>query len=551
MGDFMAVLGSMSIQASIIIVVVLMLRIIFKKLHVEKKYMMFLWVVPFFCLIFPWKISVPNGFWQMAPSEISYENTGDDRGLEQDLNIGFAQNLQDKDTSKELSADEDNSIELVEQGDLADHENTTKKSKSPNVRFKISHVLGVVWATGVLVLLIWNIINYRRLKGKLICSIKINTNVYHTDEIFTPIVVGVFKPSVYLPLNLPKEYEKYVLAHEKTHIRRFDIIYKMVIYTITCIHWFNPIVWYAFYLFNKDMEMCCDEETVRILGEEEKEAYAKALLGVAGQNSLKNRIVFVAPVAFEEGNVKSRIKNIMQYKKTVFALVVCVILICVIITAIFMTKEKPVDEITNKPIETSQPETDEPTETKQPGTEEPAETKQPATEEPAGDEIHEDNDNLQFSDLEGLEFWFCSGAGAWRTIVKINADGTFTGEYSDSDMGNSNRDLYPKGTRYECHFSGKFSAMTKTGDYEYSMKCEYINIEEAAGKEEITDGVRIIYSEPYGFDNADEFILYLPGKAKNELAEGFLSWSNGKASNGNLECYGLYNVGGRQGFIVW
>ena len=164
--------------------------------------------------------------------------------------------------------------------------------------------------------------------------------------------------------------------------------------------------------------------------------------------------------------------------------------------------------------------------------------------------VFDDIDNLEFSALSDLEFWFGSGAGAWSTVVTILSDGTFNGYYHDSEAGSSDDD-YPNGTRYECYFSGKFSSLKKTGDYEYSMKCELLQLEGTPGEEKIIDGVKLITSEPYGFDNADEFFLYLPGKKTSELSEEFLSWSHGSASDGVLTCYGLYNAGGEQGFIVW
>lgn len=158
--------------------------------------------------------------------------------------------------------------------------------------------------------------------------------------------------------------------------------------------------------------------------------------------------------------------------------------------------------------------------------------------------------DFKFSDLEDVEFWFGSGAGGWNTVLYIEEDGTFTGYYHDSDMG-VNGEGYPKGTRYECTFSGKFKELKKIGDYEYSMKCEDLVLEDEVGEEEIIDGIKIIYSEPYGLNDANEFFLYLPGKNVDELPEEFLSWAHQSWEDGKLICYGLYNVSGEQGFIVW
>lgn len=164
-----------------------------------------------------------------------------------------------------------------------------------------------------------------------------------------------------------------------------------------------------------------------------------------------------------------------------------------------------------------------------------------------------DIQDLQFSDLTDMTFIFASGVGAWCTEVELFSDGTFNGAHYDSDMGSTDPD-YPSGTRYYCSFSGVFSSLTKTGDYEYTMKCESIVQEGIEGEEEIDeDGIRYITSYPYGFDDADEIKIYLPGKKIDELPEGFLSWV-GMPRSTNFEdmdvlpFYGLYNVAGEQGF---
>lgn len=165
-------------------------------------------------------------------------------------------------------------------------------------------------------------------------------------------------------------------------------------------------------------------------------------------------------------------------------------------------------------------------------------------------ETYVDNDNLHFSDLKGIEFWFGSGAGAWCTTLSIESDGSFTGYYHDTDMGSSGY-MYPEGTRYECHFHGKFSLLTKTGDYEYSLQCISLEAQETIGQETFENNLKKVGSTPYGFDQAGEFKLYLPGKNTSELPEEYRSWSNGFADDEVLTCYGLYNVDGEKGFIVW
>ena len=161
--------------------------------------------------------------------------------------------------------------------------------------------------------------------------------------------------------------------------------------------------------------------------------------------------------------------------------------------------------------------------------------------------------DITFADLADTIFIFCGGAGAWSTEVKISSDGSFSGYYYDLDMGDSGAD-YPNGTQYECSFSGKFSDLKKTGEYEYSMQCESLAQEGTVNEEKIKeDGLRYITSDPYGFDNADEFILYLPGKKIDELPVEYAEWvgfsQHDKSDDMNvLPFFGLYNVGGKEGF---
>jgi hypothetical protein len=158
---------------------------------------------------------------------------------------------------------------------------------------------------------------------------------------------------------------------------------------------------------------------------------------------------------------------------------------------------------------------------------------------------------FDFAGLNGWEFEFTSGAGGWRTFVEIASDGTFSGGFHDSEMGSAGED-YPDGTVYFCDFSGKFVSMKKIGAYEYAIQCETLTQEGKEGEEEIIDGVKYIISTPYGFDDADEFRLYLPGKKVSELPEEYLEWVRVAIEDKDeLAFYGIYNVGGKQGFASY
>ena len=150
------------------------------------------------------------------------------------------------------------------------------------------------------------------------------------------------------------------------------------------------------------------------------------------------------------------------------------------------------------------------------------------------------------------QFSFASGAGGWSTELMISDDGSFTGDYHDSDMGDSGDD-YPNGTVYVCSFSGRFGDVKKINDTTYSMHLKEISLDNEVGDEWIEDGVRYVASEPYGLDNADEIMVYLEGTPTADLPEEFISWIAMPRAWGEdipevLPCQGLYNVAGQEGF---
>ena len=148
-------------------------------------------------------------------------------------------------------------------------------------------------------------------------------------------------------------------------------------------------------------------------------------------------------------------------------------------------------------------------------------------------------------------FIFASGAGAWRTMVTIHPDGTLEGAYLDADAGDAGNE-YPNGTRWECHFTGKFQAIEKVGEFEFAMTLEHLQYEEEPDAERIVDGVRIIATEPYGLEGTGQFRLYLPGMPTSALSDEFLTWYGNIKGWADvpdvLPDYGLYNVSELYGF---
>ncbi len=168
-----------------------------------------------------------------------------------------------------------------------------------------------IWLLGTAALLLYSLVTLVRLIRHLRHATPYKDRLFLSDRIDTAFVLGVFRPKIYLPANLSADERAHILLHEETHIRRLDHVVKLLSFIVLCVHWFNPLVWLAFFASGKDMEMSCDEAVIRRLGGDVKKTYATSLLTLA----TGRRIVGGTPLAFGEGDTKGRIKNVLHYKK--------------------------------------------------------------------------------------------------------------------------------------------------------------------------------------------------------------------------------------------
>lgn len=341
MTNILISIGMMSLQASVIIAVVLLIRKLFSLAGIAKKYMMMLWVIPFFFLIFPWKISVDSGFWKQAPVDYAeeYEESGNTSIFNED-NFQIVGNTIvgtfpiRGEENKNQSTTVEKPTPSVGENQQINADSLPAESKG----WKLADWMmagTIVWLIGVVGLFLHSGISCLRLKKQLCFSLQEKDSIYRADNIEVPMVFGIVRPKIYVPSDVEHQYMEYVVEHEKTHIYRKDPITKMIMYFIVCLHWFNPLVWVAYVFMVKDMEMTCDEETLQRIGLTKKKQYATALLELSCG---KNHILAV-PLAFAEGDSKRRIKNVLTYKKTVMAAAVVAVLATLLITTFFLTKE--------------------------------------------------------------------------------------------------------------------------------------------------------------------------------------------------------------------
>ena len=176
----------------------------------------------------------------------------------------------------------------------------------------------IVWLLGMLAILTYSFYTTVELYIKLQNAEHVSKNVYELTGLKTPFVFGITKPKIYLPAGLSNHEKSYIIKHEQTHIKRLDHLAKLLAFIVFSIHWFNPLVWLAFFLMTEDMELSCDESVIRELGSEVKKDYSTSLLMM----STGRRIIGASPLTFGENNVRRRIINILNYKKPRFWVVV-------------------------------------------------------------------------------------------------------------------------------------------------------------------------------------------------------------------------------------
>ena len=172
-----------------------------------------------------------------------------------------------------------------------------------------------IWMIGLALMLLWSFVSFARLYLRLQKNrVWQPEGVYLVSHLETAFVMGFLRPKIYLPEGLGEREQAYILLHEQTHIKRFDPLIKMIAFLTVCVHWFNPLVWLAFFLCGRDMEMSCDEAVIRKLGSAVKKDYASSLLSLStGHKSFRGM-----PLAFGEGDAKGRIKNVLHYQKPAF-----------------------------------------------------------------------------------------------------------------------------------------------------------------------------------------------------------------------------------------
>ena len=327
-GLFLKVL-EMSVTGSIVILVTVLARFLLRKR--SKRFIMILWAVVALRLIVPFSFESPLSFFNFIPLKT--------QSLTATLQVQDAAMPDNIADTQIVTVDH---AEMTEQQDIILSEmtgNTGNETLSGNLVSAdslpdLKTVLSIVWLIGALGITVFCSVRFIMLKWKLRNAEKISGNVYVSDNISAPFVFGLFVPRIYLPDVLEKNEKEYILLHERTHIKHGDWLSKILGMFVVAVHWFNPLVWIAYTLFEQDIEMSCDESVVAGMDADLKQAYTMSIVSFAMQSN--NKRYLVTPLAFSKVNfskteVTNRVKNIISFKKgkTVTAVAITAVLLFV------------------------------------------------------------------------------------------------------------------------------------------------------------------------------------------------------------------------------
>lgn len=312
MNAFFLELLNMSLVASLLIVAVIILRLVFRK--APKAIICVLWALVGLRLVCPF--SFESKLSLVPESElVTYIS-------EQSENSDAVKDFE-KVTRSVVSYDAPDGSVVV----------ATKESVKFDYAGFLMDALPFVWIGGMALMALSSVISYIRLRRQMLICVKKDDNIWLCDGIKSPFILGIIKPKIYVPSHLNEEEQRVVVAHEQAHIKRLDHLFKPLGFLILTIHWFNPLVWVAYALLCRDIEGACDERVVKKMSGEDKKLYSSTLLSC----SAPRHMLTACPVAFGEVSVKGRVKSVLSYKKPAFWICIAAVLACAVVAVLFMT----------------------------------------------------------------------------------------------------------------------------------------------------------------------------------------------------------------------
>ena len=348
LGKFFLQIINMSLTAGVMILAVVLIRLLLRKAPKIFSYCM--WAVVLFRLICPLSFSSPVSLLGTLGATASQQGSmtyiSDDFLRESGTQSLTAHLMPDDAMPGRLSLDDMDGwtrqeginliLEKAEKNAQTRYRSVSLQDILWPAEFSAAMKVGIlIWLTGILGLIVYSAVSIRKLKGSLRSAreevVRGNIRILRTDKVNTPFVIGFFRPRIYLPEDMEWQEQSYILLHEQVHIRRGDHVWRILAYAALCLHWFNPLVWVAFFLSERDMEMSCDEAVIRKVGSHIKKEYSTSLLTMAAGRRVGKGL---SP-AFAEGDTGSRIRNVLRYRKPTMILIGAAIVISVL-AAVFL-----------------------------------------------------------------------------------------------------------------------------------------------------------------------------------------------------------------------
>ncbi|MBR5040082.1 MAG: M56 family metallopeptidase, partial [Clostridiales bacterium] len=327
---------NLSIAATWIIIAVILIRAFSKK--APKWFPCLLWALVGIRLLCPVTIQSPLS--PVASDEVIPVHITSVEETEVDSEIPVIDHTPDTDHGnvnyETVIATSGNNVresnpQMILQGSNA---KTVSAAKSGVTTGQVITVASYVWIAGLAVMLGYAIVSYIRLKKTLVACIPLRKGVMASDEVRSPFILGVFRPIIYVPSSIGEDPLKHVIAHEESHLKRHDHWWKPLGFLILSVYWFHPLCWVAYILLCRDIEMACDEKVISEMKKEEAASYSQTLLDL----SFRKTSIAACPVAFGEVGVKQRVKNVLNYKKPGFWVIIGLIVISAALSVLFLTK---------------------------------------------------------------------------------------------------------------------------------------------------------------------------------------------------------------------
>ena len=321
---------NLAVAASWLIVVILLLRPLLKK-FAPRWVLCALWAVVAVRLVCPVMLHSDLSVYRLAGDAVNANGQVtyfEDTGFCGDVSYRPATLLPSVSTPTVTPSTVDDSAPEVS-ADAVVQPSTPSRSVDMNL-------LSIAWAVGIYIIVMAALAGYLSLRSAVAASIPLEGNVYLCDNIKSPFILGVLRPRIYLTSGMSEAARDCVLRHERSHLRRWDHVWKPLGFVLLAVYWYNPLVWLAYILFCRDMELACDERVIRDMAAEERAAYSQALLDC----SRGRRWVAACPLAFGEVGVKTRVKAVLWYKKPGFWVSVAAVLVCIAVAVCFLTNPK-------------------------------------------------------------------------------------------------------------------------------------------------------------------------------------------------------------------